>query len=581
MEKNSKFLQFCNITVTVIMIIFTGYLFLISVFNTSMINFYEILEDYSLSEKTVYLTDSPLFHIAAISLIILAGYLIAPYFRIRSKETAKHILIAVHIVVFFVMLISIFVYNYEPIYDQYNVLKTTYNFINGHYYDWQKGGYNYMYPGLNSLILSFVPLVYVFGLDGSIIAIRIFNLGMFMLASYSFYGFCKETKLNSFITSVIFILYMPTALYIFFIYGNMASLSLSISAIWLAVLYLNHKKKKHAILCLAALIGSFLFKDSGIITFIAILIVLGIYTITSRNWRQLLWIPIFFIIYIGSNAAVNNIMETITGETVPRDADIYGHLYMGISENNRANGWYNDFTLGALIEYDFDFEQYQALSQTLYKQRVEILRNNPSYAVNFFAKKTASQWNNPTFQCIWTLQYMLLRNTLDNKECKPSSLLIDGSFSNMIFYYIYNMVQSIILFFSLCYFVFESGKAKLSSQIPAITFIGGFIFLFFWEAKAQYTLLFFILLFPYAATGFTALFKELFSLTGPDKRKQWYRSKIVIFLGFLLGIILLLSITDIQPINNTIKLGTDDDYYNDCLEQSVYYFSQFYNIDQP
>lgn len=580
MEKN-KFLQFCNIAVTIIMIILTGYLFLLSIFNTSMINFYEILGNYLLSERTVYLTDSPLFHVTAITLIILAGYLLAPRLHMLSQKTVKRISFAIHIFIFLLMLISIFVYVYVPIYDQYNVLKTTYNFINGHYYDWQKGGYNYMYPGLNSLILSFSPLVYIFGLDGSIIAIRIFNLFMFMLASYSFYGFCKETKLNSYITSIIFILYMPTALYIFFIYGNMASLSLSVFAIWMAVLYLNHKKKKHAILCLAALIISFLFKDSGIITFIAVLIVLGIYGITSRNWRQLLWLPIFFIIYIGSNAAVNNIMEAVTGEVVPRDADVYGHLYTGISENNRANGWYNDFSLGALIEYDFDFEQYQALSESLYKQRVKELLSDPSYTINFFAKKTASQWNNPTFQGIWILQYMLFRNTLDNIESKPSSLLIDGSFSNMIFYYIYNLAQSMILFFSLCYFIFESKKSNLSSKIPAITFIGGFIFLFIWEAKAQYTLLYFILLFPYAATGFTVLLRELGNLTGPDMKKQWYRSKVVKFLGFLLGIILLLSIIDVQPINNTIKLGTDDDYYNECLEQSVYYFSQFYNINQP
>lgn len=576
-----KFQRFCNAAVTIIMIILTGYLFLISIFNTSMINFAEIIfsDSWVACEKTVYLTDNPLVHIAAISLIFLCGYLINVRIHTPSEKMMKRILITIHIIVFFVMFISIFLYVYEPVFDQYTTLKATYNLINSWYYDWQIGGVNYVHSWMNSLVLFFTIPVYLFGMHGSLIAIRIFNLVMFILASYSFYGFCKETKLNSVAASLIFVLYLPASLYVFFIYGNMAGMSLSVFAIWKAVCYLNHKCKKDAILCALSIVAAALFKDHALIVFIAILIVIGIYGIISRSWKQLLWLVVFITLYMGSCMVVDTVIESVTGEEIPNAMDVYGHLYMGICEGELANGWYNDADLSLLSLCNFDFEQYKPISKSLFQMRWKSLWNDPSYAINFFAKKTASQWNNPTFQGLWILQRMLLKNTDENIESRPSLLLIDGSFPNMLFYYIYNLIQSLVLFGSLCYFVFESKKAPLSSLIPAIAFIGGFIFLFFWEAKAQYTLMFFVMLFPYVTTGFQSLYRGLTGLTDPEKRKKWYQSGKVIFLEVLLLLVLLISVADTPFFNDTMKLGTDDEYYNEFLEASVYYFGEIYDMD--
>ena len=579
----NKFLQFCINVVAVIMIILTGYLFLLSIFGTSMINVYVGYE------TTVYLTDNPLLHISAIILILLLGYLLSSSLQlpILSKERAVKILIGIYGITAVIMMIAIFICNYLPVTAQYWTLDAANRLITADYSFWEHSGFSYIYPMLNSLILFLVPEVFFFGMEGGTIAFRIFNLIMLFLSSYFLYGFCKETKLKGTAVSLLYILYLPLSLYVFFIYGNVASLSFSILAIWMSVRYLTHHKTKDILLCIFAITAGILFKDTTIITMIAILIVLGVYSIISHQWKQLLWIPVFILVYMVSCLAVDTIIENITHEDVPAGMSPYGHLTMGLSEGtpdngNRANGWYNNFTLDTLIACDFDYDLYQEITKAAFLQRSKVFWSDPSYAIEFLAKKTASQWNNPTFQSIWIHQQML-----SDDDLADYSLYVDGSTTNMVFYYIFNLLQSLILFGSLCYFIFEARKASLASLIPAITFIGGFIFLLFWEAKAQYTLLFFVMLFPYAVTGLISLSNGLTSLiqscnpktdnTQTTNSKEWYRSKEIIFLGLILCIILLLSLIHTESINNTIKPGTADadalyEYY---LEQNVNYYNQF------
>lgn len=565
--KNIDILRMSVIVVTVFMTAITGYLFLLSIFGTSMITFY------SGYETTFYLTDSPLLHISAIIMTFLIGALAAPYIRMFSERMKKNGLIIIHSVMFVLMLFSIFSYAYYPVWDQMDIMNSINGIINSDYSSWKHAGFMYIYPGLNSLVLLLTPPVYLFGFRGGIIAIRILNLVMFFLSSYSVYQFCKEIKVSGIITSILYVCYLPLMLYVFFIYGNITSLSLSTFAVWMAVRYLNDGQKKHIILCAAAMAVSILLKDSAWITMIAILIVLFIYGIADRQLEKILWIPIFIALYLFCNMSFNHLAERITGEEIPSGMSPYGHLTMGISEGSRANGWYNGFTRETLEACGYDYEIYADAAKNAFLQRSETFWSDSSYVCDFFVRKTASQWNNPTFESTWILQDMLYQTAMNRIDCNPAALFIDGSSTNMIYYYIFNLLQSIILFGSLCFFIFESRNSSLASLIPAIIFIGGFIFLFFYEAKAQYTLLFFVMLFPYAPTGFLSLFRNIKKLTIDGNKKYFYRSKTAVFLGVLLFLILFISAMDPKNAGSAFKLGVDDEYYNECLEQH----NEFYN----
>ncbi len=555
------------------MILILDWLFYLSIFGTSMIN--RTIE----YETTLYLTDAPFLHVSAILLVFLMGYLL----YLHPKRTARilntlqntHILLIVHIFIAVLMLAAILICRYQPVADQFSSLYSAYYFLQGDYTSWKFAGYLYIYPKMKPLVLLFLPFVALFGAEGGGVAFQVFNLAMLLLASYSLYRFCKTVGLNSTITSILFILYLPITFYCFFIYGNIASLSLSMVAFWKIADFLEGSRVRDAVCSVAMLSIAGLVKETAIIPLIAVFIVILSNAIIHKKAKHLLLLPLCLIcLYCGSQA-VGLTFEGITHEESSTDLACYGHLTMGISEGTwAADGWYNGYTSALIAACNYDLDLYAAESEKTFQQHAREFWSDPSYFIPFLARKTASQWNNPTFQSIWIQQVMLNHNLLPIPSAEaiaPEYLCLDGSPSNMVFYFIFNLLQSLILFGSLCYFLFDAKKATLTAFLPAIAFIGGFLFLLFWEAKAQYTILFWVFLFPYTVAGYLSFMRRLISLKG---KKDWYRSKEVVFLGILLGSIVLLSITDTALINDTIKLGRDDQtaLYNYYLEQNYNYY---------
>lgn len=563
----SRLQLFCNAVVRTFMIPILVWLFFLSIFSSSMFNAY--IGD----ETTVYLTDRPCLHIIVIILIFLSGYFLflRPHraARISSAMRRAHILQITHVIVAVMMLTAIFVCRYQPVSDQFNCLYSSMYLLEGNYFSWEPSGYLWIYPSLNGLTLLFVPFVSLFGAQNAAIAFQVFNLTMLLIASYSLYRFCKDVGFNATAASLLFILYLPMTFYCFFVYGNTVSLSLSILSLWKIADFLKLKRIRDAIASAAALAIACLLKETAIIPLIAVLIVVTVIAIFQKKPKLLLLLPLYLIFLYCGSLTVSLTVENITHEEVSPGLKYYGRLTMGISEGERADGWYNSYTINLLKECGYDLDLYASASEEAFLQHARDFWSRPSYFIPFLARKTASQWNNPTFQSLWIQQQMLRRDPpYGGFESRTAEFLcLDGSVANMIFYFVFNLLQSVVLFGNLCYFLFDAKKASITPFLPAITFIGGFLFLLVWEAKAQYTILFFVLLIPYAVSGFPAFLKRLIALKGD---KSWYRSKEVIFLGILLISILLLSVTDVAPINDTIKLGRADQtaFYNYYLKQN-------------
>lgn len=80
--------------------------------------------------------------------------------------------------------------------------------------------------------------------------------------------------------------------------------------------------------------------------------------------------------------------------------------------------------------------------------------------------------------------------------------------------------------------------------IFATIFIGGFIFHIFWEAKGQYALPYFILLFPYAIRGYEVLIERVLAvkekfIAGNIKAIDY--KKIIQFICIVVFILLIIS----------------------------------------
>lgn len=145
----------------------------------------------------------------------------------------------------------------------------------------------------------------------------------------------------------------------------------------------------------------------------------------------------------------------------------------------------------------------QGISQTENSLYVK----NPAYTVKFFAKKTASQWNNPTFECFTFIGDMQTAN----HKVMPSmeAIYTDGTSVNSLLIKFMNIMQSVILGGAFAYFVLNFKRSDLQELIYALIFVGGFLFHFMWEAKCQYTVVYILLLIPYAVMGYNAMCRRL------------------------------------------------------------------------
>lgn len=90
-------------------------------------------------------------------------------------------------------------------------------------------------------------------------------------------------------------------------------------------------------------------------------------------------------------------------------------------------------------------------------------------------------------------------------------------------------MHSIYLFGLLLYVIYFKKKKELSGAIPLITFIGGFLLHIFWEAKCQYTLIFFAGLLPYSFAGYRYTVFHIGSWL--QKKKQYWLQRTNLWKG--------------------------------------------------
>ena len=79
-----------------------------------------------------------------------------------------------------------------------------------------------------------------------------------------------------------------------------------------------------------------------------------------------------------------------------------------------------------------------------------------------------------------------------------------GKVNQLIIFY-ENILMNVIYLGALCYILFNRKKMTTEKIFIPLIFIGCFLFFLLWEAKGQYSILFYILLFPLTAEGIEQL----------------------------------------------------------------------------
>lgn len=302
-----------------------------------------------------------------------------------------------------------------------------------------------------------------------------------------------------------FMLFFPLFEYVTFLYNIMIGMAFCMLGILFLLKYIKRGRKFRDILLSCVFLGlSVLIKQNYIIAVVGCILILLYDLLKQHSKKTAAFLIGIVVCVVGFSSLLNYRVEKITNIPVSKGIPSIAWATMGIQEGFIYTGWYNGYNLNTYLANDGDVEQTKEIATKDFKERMEYLVKNPAYTVNFFKEKLLSQWNNPTFQCIWINNLSgRTENGIAIKETyiKPVEGILQEPGDEGMFRYM-DLYQGIILLGCFLWILQSRKVIDFTQLVFAIIFVGGFLFHIIWEAKCQYGLPYFMMLFPYAVVGY-------------------------------------------------------------------------------
>ena len=376
------------------------------------------------------------------------------------------------------------------------------SFLPAMYMDIYPNQYGY---ALISYLLSFVFGTYCYT------AIRIINV-LFLVLLYNELSLIgKQTGLGrAGQIAVLFagMMFLPTTLYVLFIYGNIAGLALAVLSVRLMISHYQKDKTVYAILSVAAMFLSCLIKSNHMIFGVGLIIYCLFKSLSIKKYIRLISVPLLIAAIWLSSFVPLTVMRNMTGLPLNGGVSYMSYLAMGVQENspNYAGG-FNGFNEDTYRQTGGDKKIHGEFSSEVYGQIMGEMASDPAYFLNFFARKQLHQWADPLYKSYWSVQSVAQDGTalwfnsfIDPRAGYPVAVFY--SFTQLITW------TGCILYI----WIRKRESGSEEALILPMIFIGGFIFHTFWEAKSQYCFPYYVILFPLCIMGWISF-------------SRWYQGK--------------------------------------------------------
>lgn len=512
-------------------------LLLHSVFSTSFVGRL-VLPDGSEREKTLNIADSPLRHLLFFLLLtaaLLAGKKIGDRLRARNSQRGRKIrweTVFWCLTLLTLLLGGVYVWMTQlyPGSDPVKVYDVVQQWRRGDFSSFEVEEYVFRYPFQAGIILFFYLLGFPLGAE-NYVGFQLVNV-VFLAVIYGLLSklsglFGKPSDadgtdfgkwgrgLQTGVYAALLV-WTPLAFYVTYLYGILPGMALSLGAVYFAQRYLSTRRYRYiaaASLCMGL---ATVIKMNCLIYLIAIACFL-VYDAVSlfffqKGTRCGKWaVSLAFIACMGLSVALctqasNRIVEHIAGKELPEGEVMLSWLVMGLQEAPLGPGGYNGYNSEVFTANQYDTERVTAACLSDLSKIMTRMSENPlDEGVTFFARKTAFQWNDPTFICLDRTRGR--KTQVQIPQWLRSLIEGKGSVGLSVFL---NYMQTWILTGMLLYLFLRWNKGSIRELMGAVVFLGGYLFHMFWEASASYTLPYFVLLIPYAVCGLAewALFAE-------------------------------------------------------------------------
>lgn len=552
-----------KISITVLAFIFVTFIFCQSMFGRVVLND---------REHVYFLEESVWKNIGMIVTVLLLGSLITIRIHKKQKvvpmpsERFLKIVTWVYIISFAILLIMM---QAEPRADQKLVLECATKLLSGDDSPWSVGGYCYQYPHQNGLILFLAFLFSIFG-NGNWLVVQLLNIPALCAIAYftsKIIELLFEDKKLSRYSYLALLAFFPMNCYVSFVYGTLFGLCISIIGIYLVMKFIKQSKLFYGLTGISLIVLGYGFKSNYLIFFVGVMLLLLYDMIVRRKRLSALVLCYGVLFYMIFGMLISGIVHHYTGFPVNKGIPTKSWVVMGLQEGKRGPGWYNAYVVKVFRHNHYDTEKTEEVVKQQFSDRIKELLEDKAYAATFFAKKTASQWNDGTFEGLWINER---RKSVVEWQPYLKMLINDGSSGNQKLIQILHDCLCFLWLGVLFFLILDRKKIDVYQLIFAILFLGGFVFHLFWEAKGQYTLVYAYLLIPYMVRGYQLFFHAIAQLADQKEKKRYpciVRNSAVQLTCAIFAAIIFIASTNITCIDQILKLSGDEATYQSYIEK--------------
>mgnify|MGYP004461907545 CR=1 FL=1 len=381
-------------------------------------------------------------------------------------------------------------------------------------------GYAYTYPSQNGLILYMAVLAFFFG-DAAYVVFQILNIGFFILGIVSLQRMMvRGNEKRSLLLWMACCL--PFSFYILFVYGTMPGFGLSCLAMERLVRYVEEGRRRDFWIGAAAVAAAVILKSNYEIVLVALFLYLASSGVFRKRARLLVAAVLLIAVYVIGNRGIQTGISSVTGRPVSDGAPMIAWVQMGLEESKRGPGWYNGYQVKLFQKADGDAALASAWAQADLRKTLFDMAEEPAETADFFVRKIESIWAEPTFQSLWIQE---VGNTSWAEGSPPWELFKEEGGLNRIYVFAANLMQTFVYAMACVWVVLGmrdqdkrmKKQDKWGMLLPGIVFIGGFLFHLVWEAKGQYSVVYFMLLLPYAYLGMERVADVFLDVTDAGK----------------------------------------------------------------
>ena len=412
-------------------------------------------------------------------------------------------------------------------------------------------GYCARYPHQLGAVFFSIIFQGIFGRN-NLICYQLINAALCALCYKEIIYIAKHTLFKNTMSAELLalgILFYPILLYSTFVYPMIPSFYFSLLSFRELSSYLEDGEKRELIKGVLAMVMAIILKPNALVFLIALVLISAIGGYGKRSLAAAVLLVLFSM---SALLLPRHITENIFHVKMPEGISPWSYLAMGMQEGERAPGWYNGY-----INENYTNSEYNGIKQkenaiVQIRKRIGEFKTSPQEAVRFYLRKIASEWNNPTFEAFWIHEVRPKNITLATWVKRLTR--VTGA---QLLAIPLNYLQFFILVGALLFGILVLPSAGPILLLFPLTFVGGILFHLIWEAKCQYTIIYFTLLLPCSILGIHAFFEMIQTAKYRERIKRGSVAVLIIVLIGIMGLVL----------PNREFISGDDQQYKQYLEE--------------